>query len=157
MAINVDTIRAEYPLPVSSYRVDINGVGVGFSEVTGLSISYETSVYKESPPAAGSMGPRVFQVPGQRNQPTITLKKGFVRKNSVGALYSWIRSIQLNQVEKKDVFIRLCDENGAAIVTWKVANAFPTKLDAPSFDAKSNDAAIETMELKGDFITIEES
>jgi hypothetical protein len=28
---------------------------------------------------------------------------------------------------------------------------------APSFDAKSNDAAIESMELKADFITIEET
>jgi phage tail-like protein len=38
-----------------------------------------------------------------------------------------------------------------------VVNAFPTKLDAPTFDAKSNDAAIESMELAADFISIEES
>jgi phage tail-like protein len=43
------------------------------------------------------------------------------------------------------------------VITWKVANAFPTKLSAPTFDAKSNDAAIETLDLQADFITMEES
>jgi phage tail-like protein len=36
-------------------------------------------------------------------------------------------------------------------------NAFPTKLTAPTFDAKSNDAAIETLELRADLITMEAS
>jgi phage tail-like protein len=36
-------------------------------------------------------------------------------------------------------------------------NAFPTKLDAPSFDANSNDVAIESMELMGDGVSIEET
>ena len=157
MALSLDTLRSEYPLPVCNYRVEINGTAVAFAEVTGLSISFDSTVYKESPTASGVVGPRVFQMPGQRTQPTVTLKKGLVRRASIGALYSWIKTIQLNQVEKKDIAIRLCDENGTPIVTWKVVNAFPTKLDAPSFDAKSNDAAIESMELKGDFITIEEN
>jgi hypothetical protein len=39
-----------------------------------------------------------------------------------------INSIQLNRVEKKDIFVRLCDETGA-VISWKVINAFPTKLD----------------------------
>jgi phage tail-like protein len=43
------------------------------------------------------------------------------------------------------------------VISWKVINAFPTKLDAPTFDASSNDVAIETMELRADNITIEEA
>jgi phage tail-like protein len=65
--------------------------------------------------------------------------------------------VQTNQVEKRDVFIRLCDEKGDAVISWKVMNAFPTKLTAPTFDAKSNDAAIETLELRADLITMEAS
>jgi phage tail-like protein len=42
------------------------------------------------------------------------------------------------------------------VISWKVVNAFPTKLTAPTFDAKSNDVAIETLELKADLITMEE-
>ena len=89
--------------------------------------------------------------------PTITLKKGLVRAKSLKALYSWIQTVATNQIEKRTIFVRLCDEKGAPVISWKVVNAFPTKLTAPTFDAKSNDVAIETMELKADFVSMEEA
>jgi phage tail-like protein len=157
MPLTTDEIRTAYPLPVYNYRVEIGGTAVAFSEVSGLSISYETSTYKESPTAGGVPGPRVMVMPGQRNNAKITLKKGIVRGASIANLYGWIKTITINQIEKKDVFIRLCDDKGVAVISWKAANAFPTKLDAPSFDSKSNDVAIETMELTADFVALEES
>jgi phage tail-like protein len=157
MALTAEDIKTAYPLPLYNYRVEINGEAVAFSEVSGLSIAHETSTYKESPTAAGAPGPRMFIVPGQRNAAKVTCKKGIVRGTSIKQLYGWIKTITINQVEKKDIFIRLCDEKGAAVISWKVVNAFPTKLDAPTFDAKSNDAAIESMELSADFISLEES
>ena len=96
-------------------------------------------------------------MPSQPTSPEITLKKGIVRSQSVATFYKWIFSIQLNLVEKRDIFIRLCDEAGTPVISWKVVNAFPVKLDAPGFDAKSNDVAIETMELRADCVTIEEA
>jgi phage tail-like protein len=96
-------------------------------------------------------------MPSQAANPTITLKKGVVRAGSVAALYNWISAIQINQVDKKDVYVRLCDEKGDAVISWKVINAFPTKLDAPSFNSTSNDVAIETMELTADGVLIEEA
>jgi phage tail-like protein len=157
MAVSTDTIRSDYPLPVYNYRVEINGEAVAFSEVSGLSIAYEVTTYKESPTASGAAGPRTLYMPAQSTMTTITLKKGVVRNTSIKVLYDWIKTIAINQIEKKDIFIRLCDEKGEAVISWKVGNAFPVKLDAPSFDAKSNDAAIESMELKADYITIEAS
>ena len=157
MPVSAQDIRTDYPLPVYNYRVEIGGDAVAFSEVSGLSIGYETSTYKESPTGGGAPGPRVMIVPGQRNAAKVTLKKGIVRGTSIKQLYGWIKTITINQVEKKDIFIRLCDEKGAAVISWKAVNAFPTKLDAPTFDAKSNDAAIESMELSADFISLEES
>ena len=41
------------------------------------------------------------------------------------------------------------------MVTWKVTNAFAVKLDAPSFNAKTNDVAIESLELIADDLKIE--
>jgi len=157
MAVTKDQIKISYPLSVYNYRVEIGPDAVGFSEVSGLSIAYNTTTYKESPVAAGAAGPRVMHMPAQANPTTVTLKKGIVRKASVGALYSWISGIQTNQVEKKDVFVRLCDETGAPVISWRVVNAFPTKLDAPSFTADSNDAAVESMELTADGVFIEEA
>jgi phage tail-like protein len=153
MALTKDEIRTTYPLPVYNYKVEIDGKAVAFSEVSGLSMAYETSTYVESP--TSGVGPRRMYMPSQRKSATITMKKGMVAGVSVPALFGWISSIQLNRVDKKDIYVRLCDESGATVVSWKVINAFPTKLDAPTFTASSNDVAIESMELMADGVVVE--
>jgi phage tail-like protein len=157
MAVTAQEIRQTYPLPVYNYRVEIGGDAIAFSEVSGLSVGHEVATYKESSTGGGGPGPRVIHMPSQPTAPKITLKKGIVRGQSIATLYNWIASIQLNLVEKKDIFIRLCDEAGAPVISWRAINAFPTKLDAPSFDAKSNDVAVESMELQADRVTVEEA
>lgn len=155
MATTTDQIRASYPLPTYNYKVEIGGQTIGFSEVSGLTISFETTKYAESPSAGGPAGPRWMFMPAQENAPTITLKKGVVPGVSKRAFFDWINSIQGNVVEKRDILVRLCDEEGEAVISWKVINAFPTKLDGPSFSASSNDVAVESMELMADAIRIE--
>ena len=150
MAMTKDQIKTAYPLPVYNFRVEIDGQTVGFSEVSGLSKGFETITYVESPTAG--LGPRYMHMPGKPVPPKITLKKGVVTGVSVATLYEWVNSIQLNRVQKKDIAIRLCDETGAPVISWSVLNAFPTKLDAPSFTASANDVAIETIELMADAI-----
>lgn len=157
MALAKSDLKNAYPLPSYNYRVEIGGVSVGFSDVSGLSSRHEVTTYKESPVSGDGPGPVVMRMPAQAVPVTMTLKKGVVRKGSVAALYKWISSIQLNQVEKKDIYVRLCDEKGEAVISWKVINAFPTRLDAPSFSAGSNESAIETMELVADSLLIEEA
>lgn len=154
MALTPDKIKSDYPLPSYNYKVDIGKDTIAFSEVSGLNIAYEKTVYKESSTESGKASPRVFRMPAQATDTTLTLKKGLVPAKSAPALYDWINSISLNQVQKKDIVISLCDETGKPVVSWTVVNAFPTKLDAPSFSATSNDAAIESMELLADGASI---
>jgi phage tail-like protein len=156
MATTKDQIAATYPLPVYNYRVQIGADTIAFAEVSGLSIGFETTTYKESQTASGMAGPRTFHMPAQCTPTKVTLKKGVVRQASVKTLYGWISGVRTNRVDKKDIAVDLCDESGAAVIRWTVHNAFPTKLDAPTFDAKSNDAAIEQMELTADSIDIAE-
>jgi len=154
MATSPSDIKTSYPLPVYNYKVDIGKDTIAFSEVTGLNIAYETTTYKESSTEAGKSSPKVFRMPAQATTTTLTLKKGLVPAKSQAALYDWINSIRINQVLKKDIVISLCDETGKAVVTWTVIDAFPTKLDVPTFDANSNEVAIESMELMADNIAI---
>jgi phage tail-like protein len=155
MALTKDQIRTSYPLPVYNYKVEIDGKTVAFSEVSGLSVTYDTTTHAESPTAG--VGPRWMYMPAQQKPANVTMKKGVVVGVSVPTLFAWINSIQLNRVDKKDIYVRLCDENGAAVVSWKVINAFPTKLDAPSFTASSNDVAIESLELMADGVVVEQA
>ena len=155
MALTKDQIRATYPLPVYNYRVEIDSAPVAFSEVSGLSLAYETHTYAES--SLDGKGVIRRHMPGQLKAANITLKKGVVSGLSVGILFDWINSIQLNRVQKKDIHVRLCDENGSAVVSWLAKNAFPIKLDAPTFTASSNEVAIESMELMADSVMVEQS
>ncbi len=155
MALTKDDIKNTYPLPIYNYKVDINGETISFSEVSGLNITYENHTYKESKDGTGV---KVMNMPMANWDPiSITLKKGYVKANNINVFYNWISQTQLNQIEKKDITVSLCDETGAAIVTWKVKDAFPLKLEAPTFDANSKEVAIESMELSADFVTMEEA
>jgi len=157
MALTKEEIKTAYPLPVYNYKVEIDGVSVAFSEVSGLNITCETVAYSESPTENGAPGPKWMIMPAQRASTVIKLKKGLVRSKSISLLYNWINSKQLNQIQKKDIIVRLCDEEGDPVISWKVINAFPIRLDGPSFDASANDVAVESMELMADSIMIEEA
>lgn len=113
-------------------------------------------MYKESPTEGGIPGPITMRMPAQHSDVTVTMQKGVVRGKSVPALYAWINSTRTNLVDKKDIQVELCDENGDAVIVYKVINAFPTSLEAPTFDANSNDASIESLQLMADRISIEE-
>lgn len=147
MAIAKDQIKTDYPLPVYNYRVDIGSETVAFSEISGLEIALEAITYKESQVASGIAGPNRMYMPGSPKPLTITMKKGLVVAKSIPVLYNWIQSTELNRIEKKDITVHLCDEKGESVVRWKVIDAFPVKLSAPSFNANTNEVAIETMEL----------
>lgn len=157
MPASKDDIKNQYPLPVYNYKVEVGAEAIAFSEVSGLGLGFETTTYKESPTESGTPGPRVMRMPAQGTDVSLTLKKGLVRGKSVAALYNWISTTQTNQIQKQDIAIRLCDEAGDPVISWTVINAFPTKLDAPSFDASSNDVAVESLELAGDRVTMEEA
>jgi len=156
MALSKDDIKNSYPIPSYNYSVEIGDQTVAFSQVSGLSMSFETTTYKESPVESGKPGPVTMKMPAQSSDISLTLQKGIVRGKSIPVLYQWINSVQINQIDKKDISIRLMDETGAPVIVWKVINAFPTSLEAPTFDANSNDAAIESLQLTADRIIIEE-
>ena len=142
MATTAEDIKNNYPIPVFYYRVTIGeDDSHAFSEVSGLSIEYETITYKDGM----SYRDGAKHMPGLGTPVNLTLQRGIVRQGSY--LLDWINSVQLNTVEKRDVRIDLLDESGEAVVSWTAIDAFPKKLDAPSFNATSNEVAVESLEL----------
>lgn len=147
MAITADDIAVQYPIPTYRFIVALGDEQVPFTSASGLDINFDTIEYRDG---TGNF----FKMPGQRQAPSITLSKGvFPGKN---AMYEWINSIQLNQVEKKDIMISLTNEAGTEVlVSWNVSNAFPTSLTSPSFDATSNEIAVQQITLMADRVTIQ--
>lgn len=155
MALTKDQIRTDYPLLIYNYRVDIDNTSISFSEVSGLDLSFETITHKESHKVSGKSGPNIMYMPGMIQPVNISLKKGLVPEESMKVFYDWINSIELNRVDKKDIIVHLLDEAGLTVVSWKCIDAFPTKLSAPTFDANSNEVALETMELMASRVMME--
>lgn len=149
MATTIDEIRNQYPIPVFYYQVTIDGEdAIAFSEVSGLSIEYETITYKDG--LSWRYGAK--HMPGMGTPVNLTLQKGIVKADSY--LFDWISTISLNTVEKRDITISLLNENHEPTVSWLVKDAFPTKLDAPSFSATSNEVAIESLELMASGLSV---
>ncbi|WP_118986959.1 phage tail protein [Photorhabdus sp. CRCIA-P01] len=147
MSVTTEQIAVDYPIPTYRFVVSVGDEQIPFNSVSGLDISYDVIEYKDG------IGHH-YKMPGQRQLINITLRKGVFPGDT--KLFDWLNSIQLNQVEKKDVSISLTNEAGTEILmSWNVANAFPTSLTSPSFDATSNDIAVQEIKLTADRVMIQ--
>ncbi len=136
--------RSRYPLAAYNFRVTVAGVAMGFSEVSGLALEYETVTYRHG--LSFLEGESLTKFRFDKYVP-VTLKKGVVQ--TVTTLRDW-----LEQAEPRPVDITLCDEKGDPAVTWHIGKAVAVKLEAPAFNAAGNEAAIESLELRVTRITV---
>ena len=130
-----------YPLAKFHFRVEWGGERLGFTEVTGLDRQIEAIEYREGSSPEYSK----IKMPGMHKFSNITLKRGSVAGDS--DFYKWANTINLNQVERRDVIISLLNETHSPVLTWKAKNTFPIKLQASDLKADGNEVAIETLEL----------
>ncbi|WP_276363709.1 phage tail protein [Daejeonella sp. H1SJ63] len=132
---------ATYPLPKFHFLVQWGGKRIGFSEVTGLDIQIEPIEYREGSSPQYSK----IKMPGMQKSSNITLKRGTVAGDK--EFYTWIKTVNLNTIERRDLTISLLNENHEPVISWKVMNAFPIKVQASDLKADGNEVAIETIEL----------
>lgn len=138
MALTKQNIIENYPLPVYNYKVTIDDVneGMSFSEISGLEIKHEEVIYRHG--FSWLMGYKIIK--GQRQPIRLNLKRGVVQQRSL--FHDWMQS-----EDKKNIRIDLCDQEEVPIVSWEVYRALPIELEAPSFNANTNDIAIENLTL----------
>jgi phage tail-like protein len=147
MAIDKSRIKTEYPLPAYNYRVTIqdgsDSVMLGFSEVSGLALEQEPVTYKHGL----SFMSGVSIIPGMRQPLRLSMKKGLTARGDF--LQRWMAQCYAEPYArgvKRDILIDLCDESGLAVIRWSVRGALPVKMEAPTFSADGNEAAIGGME-----------
>ncbi|WP_114782547.1 phage tail protein [Botryobacter ruber] len=140
---------AEYPIPKFHFQVEWGGTKIGFTEVTGLDITTEVIEYRDGASPEYSK----VKMPGQRTFSNISLKRGtFAGDNE---FYNWFNTVNLNQIERRNITISLLNENHEPVVVWKVKNAWPTKVTPTDLNADGNEVALETLELAHEGLTIQ--
>ena len=142
------TTRA-WPLPSFYFKVSVTDVGdISCSEVSGLETEYDMIEYR----AGDSPVFTKQKMPGMRKASDVTLKKGIFKDDK--AMWDWINSIKLNTIKRATVTISLLDDSVKPVKTWELTNAWPKKITVEGFKADGNTAAIETLILAHEGVTV---
>jgi phage tail-like protein len=123
-----------------NFLVEIDGITrAAFQQVSGFDSTVEVIEHRE-----GGENTTVRKVPGLAKYSNIQLKWGISDDRD---LYDWHRRVIAGDIERKNGSIVLLDRRGQETGRWNFVRAWPTKYDAPDFNAEGTDVAIETLEL----------
>jgi phage tail-like protein len=124
------------------FRIEIDGIAqAGFTECMFGNSSTEVIEYRE-----GTDPARVRKLSGLTRHGNITLKWGITDSM---ALYTWFKSTQQmgTMNNRRNLSIVLINEDGQDKCRWNCIETWPVRYDAPDFNAKANEVAIETLEI----------
>ena len=126
-----------------NFLIEIDGITrAGFREASGLDSSQDPVEYRE-----GTDPITARKLYGLIKYSNISLKWGITDDAD---LWKWRKRVmdgeELRKV-RKTLSIVLRNEAGKEKIRWNISDAWPTKWTGPSFNATSNDVAIETLEL----------
>lgn len=144
-----------YPLPKFHFEVDWGGTRVGFTEVCGLEFETEVIEYREGNDKTYNS----LKQPGLTKYSNIILKRG-VFLGDFEFFELWRKTFMFqeqSQQFRRDIVIKLLNEQHNSILTWSVANAWPCKVKYASLNAESNEILIEIMELVHEGLSIREA
>jgi phage tail-like protein len=144
-----------YPLTTLHFTVswgDSQGT-LSFSEVSGLTMEAEVVEYR------GGADPQFStqKMPGLRKYNNISAKRGIATQESGNGLFEWFNAVTIGAADRRDVTVSLLNETGQPAMTWKIAAAWPVKLEGPSLKSTGTDVAIESVEFACERISIETS
>jgi phage tail-like protein len=141
--------KGDYPIPKFHFQVEWGeNFRIGFTEVSGLDFETEVIEYREG----NSKKYNKTKQPGLTKFSNVTLKRGtfegdFDYYKEWRKTYFFQEGNKTGSQYRRTVTIKLLNENHEAIITWKLLNAWPSKVQSTDLKADGNEVAIETMEL----------
>ncbi|HTV91902.1 MAG TPA: phage tail protein [Verrucomicrobiae bacterium] len=130
-----------------NFLVEIDGITqASFIECSGLESTTEVIETR-----SGGDALRVYKLPGKTSYADITLKWG---TTSTLDMMNWRQDTMNGIINRQNGSVVLYDlTNQVEVARWDFYNAWPTKWDGPSLNAKGTDIAIDTMVLACEWIT----
>jgi phage tail-like protein len=136
-----ETGKRDDPYQQFNFLVEIDGITrAGFTEVSGLTTDTDAIDYREGADPRRS----VKKIPGLCKYVNIVLKRGYTKDES---LWEWRKKLINGETERRSADIILLDEARNEVLRWRVLEAWISKWESGPFNAKTNDVAIETVEL----------
>lgn len=125
--------------------IDDKAQGV-FTEVSGLQVEMDVMEYQE-----GGNNGFVHRLPGFTKMSNLTLKRGMTSSND---FYKWCADIANGKFTRRHVSVVMYDVAGNELMHWNFLNAYPVKWIGPQLRAADAVAAIETLELAHEGMTL---
>jgi len=144
-----------YPPVGFHFKVEVpdlssNGDDVRFTEVSGLAVEMKTEEVPE-----GGENRFAQKYPGGVRYTELTLKRGLLIQSE---LTDWIdRCVNNFDIQPKEMFIKLLNENHEPLITWHLINAYPTKWSVSDFNSSNNAVVVESLQLYYQYFTIDKS
>ena len=134
------------PYKAFNFRVEIDGVALAaFSEVSGLESETEVIEYR-----TGSERNTVRKLPGLTRYANIVLRRGVTQD---AELWNWRKTVEDGQVDRRNGSIVLLDDDRTEVLRWNFVGGWISKWVGPTFNAKGNEVAIETVEIAHEGLT----
>lgn len=150
---------ASRPIPkfrfTAEFDVDGTTVKAGFTEISGLDKETEVIEYREG--FDDTKYKRLILGLNKGNR--ITMKRGVFNDDTKLQFYNWWNKTidkQTTEAAQKDVIIKLLDEEGQPVITWKLNKAIALKMQSTDLKSDGNEIAIESIELAHEGLTIQE-
>jgi phage tail-like protein len=146
MALTADQRPVEYQVPSYRFVVSVGDDRISFRHAWGLGVTVG------EPPHTDGAG-RLFSLRGPRGAVNVTLSKGAFKGRS--ALYDWVHAMAMNRVGRRDLVVGLAnDASSRFLVTWNVANAYPTSMTSTTLGRGVEEFAIQVLTLTADRVTV---
>lgn len=134
--------------PTCRFYVEVDGIAQAvFTEAGGLQMETEVMEYQE-----GGNNEYVHRLPGRVKASNLTLKRGMTGSHE---FYKWLADIASGKITRRNVSVVMFDYAGKQLARWNLMNAYPVKWTGPQLNAREAAAAIETLELTHDSVTLE--
>ena len=132
------------PISAARFGISIDGVQVAvFSELVALTEGWDRQSL-----ALGSDGTVLF--PGQRQPPTIVLKRG---KNNNVSIREWFDAAMTGDIAaRRSCTLTMYDYDGKPVARYYLENAWPSKIEIGGFSIGSRDGLAEIVTLVADTI-----
>lgn len=137
-----------WPIPKFHFQVKWDAEVMSFQEVSGLDVESQPIEYRSGDSPQFS----TIKMPGIQKSGNVTMKKGVFKSDN--KFWDWFNEIKMNTIVRKPVTISLLDETGAPTMVWTLANAWPSKITATDLKSDGNEAAIESIEIIHEGLTI---
>lgn len=122
-----------------------------FSEVSGLTMEAELVEYR----GGADLQLTTHKQPGLKKFGPVSCKRGIIPADQGNGLYEWFNTIAAGAVQRRTVTVSLLNEERAPVMTWKIRDAWPTKIEGPGLKSTGTDVAVETLEFACEGIEIE--